>query len=277
MVIRKQLHTCGIHCHYRKQQGEFKYVFLFNVHNQENSTFNFTSNRWMYYCPHHQDHNIVPYHASLLLLWSAHLNLQRIASMYWSYYLLKYAMKYEPHGAIQLNPKKAVRLELEGASTTQLQLISSLIIAKWGSPTEVALACLQIPTIHKSIVVKYIDSKPSTLRTKIVTKSRVLGFHPIDVYTNRLLQFENHTFIEKFTKSETDCLHRPNIFFIGKDNLGHYIYENNKVTRFTDFHSSHSSEGFFCNILLRTICFRNENTLLSFHNKQQSYVYECYS
>ena len=48
------------------------------------------------------------------------MNLQSITSTYWLYYLLKYVIKYEPHGAIQLNPKNVARLELEGVSTTQL-------------------------------------------------------------------------------------------------------------------------------------------------------------
>ena len=53
--------------------------------------------------------------------------------------------------------------------------------------------------------------------------------------------------------------------------------ENNKVIRFIDFHPIHSSEGLFFNILLYIVCFKKKNTLLSFHNKQQSYVYECYN
>ena len=123
---------------------------------------------------------------------------------------------------------------------------------------------------------KYIKSKPPILNTKILTKFRVLGFHPINVYTNRLLQFENYSFIDYFTKYETNCFHIPNLLSYREDNLSYYIYEYNKVTRFTHFHSTHSSEGFF-NILLHTICFSNENTLLLLHNKQQNYVHECYS
>jgi hypothetical protein len=59
-------------------------------------------------------------------------------------------MKCEPHGPINLNKKNAERLGLHGASDAQLKLISSLIIAKPVSPSEAALACLQIPIIQKA-------------------------------------------------------------------------------------------------------------------------------
>ena len=73
------------------------------------------------------------------------MNIQRINTSYWSYYLLKYAMKCEPHGPIQLEKTNAERLGIQGASDAQLQSISSLIIAKPIFPVEVALACLHIP------------------------------------------------------------------------------------------------------------------------------------
>jgi hypothetical protein len=75
-------------------------------------------NRWEYYQPQHEDHNVMPYHASLLLLWGVHVNIQRIISSYWSYYLFKYAMKCEQHGAINLNKKNTKRLGLKDVSNT---------------------------------------------------------------------------------------------------------------------------------------------------------------
>jgi len=49
---------------------------------------------------------------------------------------------------------------------------------------EVVLTCLQIPLVQKNTMIEYIDSKLPHMRTKIITKSRVLGFHPLDVYNN---------------------------------------------------------------------------------------------
>jgi hypothetical protein len=52
------------------------------------------------------------------------------------------------------------------------------------SPIEVAFTCLYIPVVQKSTTIKYINSKPPHTHIKIITKSRVLGFHPIYVYNN---------------------------------------------------------------------------------------------
>jgi hypothetical protein len=50
---------------------------------------------------------------------------------------------------------------------------------------------------------------------------------------------------------------------IARDNLGYYVYTNNKLTRFTDFHPTYSPEGFSFNIIFQNICFRDEKELLS--------------
>jgi hypothetical protein len=47
-------------------------------------------------------YNVIPYCASLFLLWGAHMDLQKIMSSYSSYYLLKYTMKCKPHDAIKV-------------------------------------------------------------------------------------------------------------------------------------------------------------------------------
>ena len=39
IFTRKQLHTFGTCCHYKKNRREYKYEFPFNAYNQENSTF----------------------------------------------------------------------------------------------------------------------------------------------------------------------------------------------------------------------------------------------
>jgi hypothetical protein len=130
--------------------------------------------------------------------------------MYWLYYLLKFAMKCEPHSPIQLNKWSAKGLDLQGPSDTQLQLMSSLIIVKPVAASEAALACLQVSIFTKSRAVTYVDLKLPIPRTKIVANSRFLGFHPINGYTNRLEEFEDTTFIEYFTTYKTDRMTRGN-------------------------------------------------------------------
>jgi len=105
-------------------------------------------------------------------------------------------MKCEPHGTF--NFLNVERLGLQNASQVQLQLISILIISKHVSLVEGTLICLDIPIIHKSCAIKYIDSKPQVLHTKLVTKSIILGFHPIDIYISKLIQFDQLTFAQYF-------------------------------------------------------------------------------
>jgi hypothetical protein len=98
LVMRKKLQTCGNRC---KHKSHCKYGFPFTMKPNQQSKFNTYTNQWKYYRPKHEDHNIVSYHASLLLLWNAHLNIQYITSSYWPYYLFKCTMKCKPHGTLK--------------------------------------------------------------------------------------------------------------------------------------------------------------------------------
>ncbi len=137
---------------------------------------------------------MVPYHCTTLILWGAHMNIQQITSSYWSYYLLKYVMKCEPQGTIKLDDVNARSLGLVDATPLQPQLISIIITTKLVSSIEVAFSCLQIPIISKSVGVKYVESKLPNLRTKMVTKSKILGFHPIDIYCAQPSNMAQYTF-----------------------------------------------------------------------------------
>ncbi len=136
----------------------------------------------------------MPYHYTTLILWGAHMNIQQITSSYWSYYLLKYAMKCESQGTIKLDDVNARSLGLVDATPLQLQLISTIITTKLVSSIEVAFSCLQIPIISKGVGVKYVDSKLPNLRTKMVTKSKILGLHPIDIYCAQPSDMAQYTF-----------------------------------------------------------------------------------
>jgi hypothetical protein len=128
-------------------------------------------------------------------------------------------------------------------------------MSKLVSPIEVTLTCLQIPIIQKSIVVKYIDSKPPHLRIKVLSKSSFLGFHPIDIYKFRPSKIEYLTFYEYFEKFELIKMVHPSFQQYGKDALSFIIYKNEKLVRFINFHRIHNNEGFFYNVLLQKISF----------------------
>ncbi len=84
--------------------------WVIGFHIEPNSFFNKKKNKWEYYKPQYEDWNFVPYHPTLLLLWEAHLNIFGITSSYWSFYLLKYGMKCESHGKLNLNTKNVKQL-----------------------------------------------------------------------------------------------------------------------------------------------------------------------
>ena len=62
----------------------------------------------------------------------------------------------------------------------------------------------------------------------------------------------------------------------GVDTFGFYLYESTKVTRFTDFHPTHNTQGFFFNIPFRNFTFKNERQLLSKRNTNKNYLLKCY-
>jgi hypothetical protein len=103
-------------------------------------------------------------------------------------------MKCESKGTIKLDDVSARSLGLVDATPLQLQLILATITTEPISPTKTTLSFLQILIISKSVGVKYVSSKPPNLHTKMVTKSRILGFHPIDIYFARPFNMAQYTF-----------------------------------------------------------------------------------
>jgi len=94
----------------------------------------------------------------------------------------------------KLDDASARSLGLVDATPLQLQFISTIIKLKLVFPAEATFSCLQIPIISKSVSVKYVDSKLLNLCTKMVTKSRILGFHPIDIYCVQPSDMAQYTF-----------------------------------------------------------------------------------
>jgi hypothetical protein len=103
---------------------------------------------------------VVPYHAMILLLWGAHIDLQLITYSYWSYYILKYVMKSKPNNPLNLNIKNAKRLGFEKLSVIQLQLILMMVLTKIVTSKKNNNHMFGIPVVQKSEVVVYIDLNP---------------------------------------------------------------------------------------------------------------------
>jgi hypothetical protein len=76
---------------------------------------------WQYHRPRDADANTVPYHPLLLLLWSAHCNVQRITNADWSRYVLKYSMREGASGTLNLGTAAAELLGLGDLSVVKLK------------------------------------------------------------------------------------------------------------------------------------------------------------
>ena len=86
----------------------------------------------------------------ILLLWAAHMNLQRISQTAWSFYVLKYAMKSEPTGRLVIDAQAMSQLGLRNMENVQLATASALILSKTVSPAEAAMICLEEPVVKSS-------------------------------------------------------------------------------------------------------------------------------
>ncbi len=93
-VMTKQCHVCtpvnGPGC---RKTGPCRYAFPWKPHPSSTPVVDTATRRYVYYRPSWAHRNISPYHPTVALLWGAHINLQRVTSSDWSFYVLKYAMK----------------------------------------------------------------------------------------------------------------------------------------------------------------------------------------
>lgn len=73
--------------------GSCSALFPQQLHDQALPYLDPANRRYRYHRLREEDRLIGPYHPMVLMLWNAHMNIQRITHAAWSLYLLKYAMK----------------------------------------------------------------------------------------------------------------------------------------------------------------------------------------
>ncbi|KAL3155152.1 hypothetical protein ABBQ38_011208 [Trebouxia sp. C0009 RCD-2024] len=168
------------------------------VQSARTPVFQHSTNRYLYHRPRHADRNVVPYHPVILLLWKAHMNLQRVTQTAWSFYVLKYAMKAEPAGHLRIDPGAMAELGLHSMSSAQLATASALILSKPICPAEAAMICLEEPAVQASASVLYIAFAPPAFRKRILRCSQVIAA-PIDLYASRPACTEGYTFKQYFS------------------------------------------------------------------------------
>ena len=61
--------------------------------------------------------------------------------------MLKYTMKSEPRGTLNIDMANVLHLGLDNLDLVQLQIIPAMVTAKPVTSTEAAMACLGIPIV----------------------------------------------------------------------------------------------------------------------------------
>jgi hypothetical protein len=241
IVMRKQMHICkpGL-C---LDQSMCKSGYFFDSHSGL-PVLDPVTNRWKYFRPGYKHRNIVSYHPVLLYLLNNHMNIQRVTNANWSYYLLKYAIKTELVGELDLDSTLGNRLGLDGLTDQQLRLLSAAVLSHPVSPCEAALTCLQIPVIQRSEAITFIDSSPPELRTHHFSKWAIRPTIPaVDLYCGRPSVLAPVTFVDYFKqyiiKFAEHTGERTN--FVGRDAFGRFVYARTRASQVLQFPSSHES------------------------------------
>jgi len=168
-------------------------------------------------------------------------------------------MKCEPQGIIRLDDVSVRILGLVNATPLRLQLILATIITKLIFLAEAAFSCLQIPIISKSVGVKYVDSKSPNLCTKMVTKSKILGFHPIDIYCGQPSKMAQYTFTKYWKQFSPQQSNLKKKTCSGKDKIKIFLYKSEHLMWFINFNLGNMLNHFFQHII-KQCCFFLKNT-----------------
>jgi hypothetical protein len=274
LVKRKQMHKCDHTINGCRARGKpCKYMFPF-APNLNGTVFEPKHGRYIYLRINEDDAYVVPYHPIILLLWQAHMNIQRITATQWSFYILKYTTKIEPHGSLHCDERACQALGLYGLSTHEQQLISAAILTKPVAPCEAALIMSGIPIISSDVKVFYVDTKPpayrevynvagsSFTRQSISDVSKYLG-------RPKCLRLEgcNVSFKQYFMNYEVRTIGSKsaprNSIFVDIDEFGQKVYklQNPKCVRFTNYHPIHNTQAFFYNLLIMHEPFESEEDI----------------
>ena len=265
LVVSKQLHKCksstcrtrGLCCFgfpYTKYQISHKPLL------------DPKTGRYTYYRPNYASRNVVPYVPDVALLWGAHTNVQKCTNSSWTYYLLKYTLKEEPTGQLELSETDLDQFGIK-ATPTQARIASAMYLTKPVNAIEASMYLLKIPVIWQSasLTVRRINSTLPRSRMRSFRGGnlrRGLNPHSVDKYCARPDTLAEITFYDYFQNYDmhNHPLRASSERYIGVDYFGKYIYKRTSpiMTRFTSYHPTKNLEGFYYNLLLQNVPFRSE-------------------
>ena len=149
LVKDKMMHTCRrTSCRQKHEDGICQLGFPRPIQKQKGCTLN-AKGIWEYWRPREQDRYIVPYHPALLLLWGAHVNILRVSNAQFSHYLLKYAMKAEPAGRLNLEKlENAQALGLDHLSDVARKAFTAQYMSRPVSSAEAVMSLMKLDPVN---------------------------------------------------------------------------------------------------------------------------------
>lgn len=159
IVNRKQRHVCSPKC---LTNGLCERGFPMPLHTCATPRQDPESGIWRYPRYHASDRDIVPYHRPTLLLWQAHHNVQIVSTSIFCGYLLKYEMKADCAGELDLTPQPCIQTCFPHLDPDEQSTVAAYSASRIVSPCEVGLQNASISMVEAPSV-RYIDtSLPGT-------------------------------------------------------------------------------------------------------------------
>ena len=298
LVLRKQEHPCsppGCGCRANAQK-RCKYGYPCACTDEPNH-YSPRLRSWVYRRPfvprttsetsQGMNDRVVPYHPTVLLLWKAHMNLQVITNEAWSFYLLKYATKCEPSATLDIDEDLARSLGLHKGDAQQtpldevtLKFISGVALTRPVCPSEAALDILQIPVLQFDTKFTEVMSFPPSQRKSYSNGNPQPLLSSVDKYQGRMPAHSDLTFTAYFRQFDVLTKRAPSLsaHLVGQDIHRRFVYRrpSDVIVGFSDFNPmSGDGEAFFYNVLLKTVPFHDESSLISPGNVSKTYTEEC--
>eukprot|EP00798_Chlamydomonas_sp_ICE-L_P025405 gene25405-biopygen19874 len=184
----------------------------------------------------------------------------------------------EPLGKLNLDVNTAKNLGFTDLDDEPLKIISAMQLSKPVSPCEAACACLGIDMIRKSDTVTFMETSPMAMRTTTLMFCTTTSTPPVDKYCARPDSLEHCKLKEYFEQHDLlreDTEPPKGSTLVGTDIFGNMVYKlkTPRLIRVSDFHPAHQPQGFFYNLLISKLTFRDESHLLTQGNTD--YMTEC--
>ena len=251
-------------------EGQCRYGFPFKVHPEQQASCNPTSHKWEYHRPTEADCMTIPYHALILAIWGAHMNMQRVTGTDWSFYLLKYTMKSECTGKLDMDTSTLERLGLSHLPQAELHMLNTMLLAKPVAPAEAYCIVKEHAIVQFKSKVVSVNTSPPGQRC-FGKRSSALLTHSTQTYMQRPDDMDHLSF-KQFYKDHLvlPAKEKPPERAVYVCTIGtKKVYQvEDLIVRFTNFHPAHHTEAFCYNLLLDQVPFKNDTDLTSAQGNQ---------